>query len=188
MNLTICVVFAALCGENAPLDLPSPLRSPSALPLRRASPAAERHSLVPRSFRHLGRHGNGKSASPTCPRSLWHPSLLGPSWAVLGPFWAVWGHLGGLWPFWGSLGGLLGRSWESLGALLGLSWAVLGLSWAVSGPSWAVLGPSWAVFGRFWEPLGPSWDDFWSLLGRFRTSLARQSEMPKNIQKPFKKL
>ena len=30
----------------------------------------QRPSLVPRSSRHLGRHGNGKSASETCPRML----------------------------------------------------------------------------------------------------------------------
>ena len=37
----------------------------------------ERSSLVPRSFRYLGRHGNGKSASATCPRSLMAPFALG---------------------------------------------------------------------------------------------------------------
>ena len=69
--------WARLSAPRGLLDFPSPLRSPSALPLRRASPAAERHSLVPRSFRHLGRHGNGKSASATCPRSLMAPFALG---------------------------------------------------------------------------------------------------------------
>ena len=101
---------------------------------------------------------------------------LRPSWGLLGVSW-------GLFPAsWACVGPVLGASW----AILGGSWAVLGPSWAVSGPAWAVLGPSWAVFGRFWGPLGPSWDDLWSLLGRFRPSLARTGENPKNLQKPLK--
>ena len=69
--------WARLRGPRGLLDFPFPLRSPPGPPLRRASPLTQRHSLVPRSFRHLGRHGNGKSASATCPRSLMAPFALG---------------------------------------------------------------------------------------------------------------
>eukprot|EP00959_Pyramimonas_sp_CCMP1952_P366643 7678769-Pyramimonas_sp.AAC.1 len=59
---------------------------------------------------------------------LWIPfrALLGFSWVVLGPFWAVLVRLGGLWPSWGSPGGVLGPSGVPLWALLGLPWARLG--------------------------------------------------------------
>ena len=87
------------------------------------------------------------------------------------PFWA---------PSWNRLGALLGR----LAGLLGRLGALLGRLGAICEASWAVLGRSWAVFGRFWGPLGPSWDDLWSLLGRFRPSLARKCENPKNLRKP----
>ena len=48
----------------------SALRLPPDNPPRGPPPNPELHSLVPSSFRHLGRHGNGKSASETCPRKL----------------------------------------------------------------------------------------------------------------------
>eukprot|EP00959_Pyramimonas_sp_CCMP1952_P027072 568562-Pyramimonas_sp.AAC.1 len=52
----------------------NPASSPLCTPPKESFAPAQRHLLVPRSFRHLGRHGNGKSASATCPR--WLTSLF----------------------------------------------------------------------------------------------------------------
>ena len=54
----------------------SPLRLPPDNPPRGPPPNLQLHSLVPSSFRHLGRHGNGKSASETCPRKLTPPCVI----------------------------------------------------------------------------------------------------------------
>ena len=68
---------AVLGGGAAITNQTTTLRPSPGTPPFRASPPAKRHSLVPRSFRYLGRHGNGKSASATCPRSLMAPFALG---------------------------------------------------------------------------------------------------------------
>jgi len=59
-------------------------------------------------------------------------AILAPSWATLGCFRSVLGHLG-------------------------LCWAILALSCGCLGPSWACLGPAWACLGLSWAYLGPRW-------------------------------
>ena len=57
-------------------ELCAPPPSPGPLP-RGLKPQRKTSSLVPRSFRYLGRHGNGKRASAACPTSLMAPFALG---------------------------------------------------------------------------------------------------------------
>ena len=68
--------------------------------------------------------------------------LLGASWAVLAPCWAVL------------------RGFGRHGSLLGVSWALLEASGS----------PLGALLGASWGPLGPSWGDLGGLLGRFGAS------------------
>ena len=67
--------WAVIWGEGL-TPVRSPFAPPSALPLKGFA-HTRTSSLVPRSFRYLGRHGNGKSASGTCPRWLMAPFALG---------------------------------------------------------------------------------------------------------------
>ena len=83
------------------------------------------------------------------------PSVLEPSWTVLG---------------------LSGPSWGRLGAVLGPSWGHLGPSWAVLGPSWGHLGPSWGRLGAVLGLLGQ--------LGT-QDRPKRAQESPKTILSPF---
>ena len=102
-------------------------------------------------------------------------SVLGRLGDLLGPLGAFRGRLGTEGSDCRFKLSLLDSSWGRLGTLLGR----LGLLWVRLG---ALLGR----FGALWGLLGPSWGDLWSLLGRFRPFLARQSEIPKNLQKPLK--
>ena len=63
--------------EGWPLTSCARASPPLCTPPLRASPHTRTSSLVPRSFRYLRRHGNGKSASGTCPRWLMAPFALG---------------------------------------------------------------------------------------------------------------
>ena len=94
-------------------------------------------------------------------------AILAPSWAILGCFRSVLGHLGLCWAILALSCGCLGPSW----ACLGPSWACLGLSWAYLGPSkiktscergaqnplsWTILALSRAILGLLWAIVGLS--------------------------------
>ena len=112
-----------------------------------------------------------------------HWALLGRLGTLLGRLGACWRPLAVLGLSWRPLWALLGACWGSLGALLGSSYDPLGPSW---GPVWPSWGPLWQFSGRCGSLYG-SWGDLWSLLSRFRPSLDRKGENPKNCPKPFKK-
>eukprot|EP00959_Pyramimonas_sp_CCMP1952_P242570 5069870-Pyramimonas_sp.AAC.1 len=68
--------------EAAPSAAIKRMRAPLApplehLPIEAFAPHTITSSLVPRSFRYLGQHGNGKSAAGACPRGLMAPFTLG---------------------------------------------------------------------------------------------------------------
>ena len=90
-----------------------------------------------------------------------------PGWTpfrvILGPFWAILGHLGGSWA---PLRSTLRASWAHhatflghLGVLLESSWSLLGLSW----PYWPILEPSRWYFASFWSHLAPILEHFSSI-------------------------
>ena len=111
---------------------------------------------------------------------------MGPSWAVLGPFWARLGASLGPQRVRLDIAGL-GRNalfavyihldfilhpssanfanLRRFGAILGPSWAILGRLGAVLGPLGADLGPSWGVLGPSCAILGPSWGCLGAVLG-----------------------
>ena len=81
-------------------------------------------------------------------------AILGLSWAIFGPcrghFQPSRGHLGRSWESFGAILGHLGASWGHLDRTwghLGASWGHVDLLGAISGPSWPYLGRSWAVLG-----------------------------------------
>ena len=192
MNLTICVVFAALCGGKRVLDFPPALRSPSALPLRRASPAAERLSLAlfpspgparkrKERSRRLARDGSWHVRSwpeKARTRKTFKSNIKINEICLLGVFLEpFWGPFGALLGCLGALLGCLGPSWSvleafgHLGALVGASWeplgALLGLSWGRLGALLGRLGLLWVRLGALLGSFGALWGASGAVLGRF---------------------
>ena len=91
--------------------------------------------------------------------------VMGPPWAALEAYEAVfglsWGHLG-------CFGSVVGPSWRQ-------PWAISAVLEAFWRQSWSILGPSWG-------PLGPSLSNVGGGRGHLRLSEARKSEHAKMIE------